>query len=80
MAIFSNRNSSPQNPAPADAAADKSRAPAGLVPSAEDLRRRARHRLIGSAVLVVAAVILFPLVFDAEPRTVSPTIPIVMDD
>ena len=70
MAIFSNRNSSPQNPAPADAAADKSRAPAGLVPSAEDLRRRARHRLIGSAVLVVAAVILFPLVFDAEPRTV----------
>lgn len=80
MAIFSNRNSSPQNPAPADAAADKGRVQAGLVPSAEDLRRRARHRLIGSAVLVVAAVILFPLFFDAEPRTVSPTIPIVMDD
>ena len=80
MAIFSNRNSSPQNPAPADAAADKGRVQAGLVPSAEDLRRRARHRLIGSAVLVVAAVILFPLIFDSEPRTVSPTIPIVMDD
>ena len=80
MAIFTNRNSSPQNPAPAEGAADKGRAQAGLVPSAEDLRRRARHRLIGSAVLVVAAVILFPLIFDAEPRTVSPTIPIVMDD
>ncbi len=80
MAIFTNRNSSPQNPAPAEGAADKGRAQAGLVPSAEDLRRRARHRLIGSAVLVVAAVILFPLIFDSEPRTVSPTIPIVMDD
>lgn len=80
MALFTNRNSSPQTSAPAEGAADKVRANAGLVPSVEDLRRRARHRLIGSAVLVAAGVILFPLLFDAEPRTVSPSIPIVMDN
>ena len=39
--------------------------------SAETLRRRAKHRLIGSAVLVLAGVIGFPLVFDTQPRPVA---------
>ena len=37
----------------------------------EHLRRQARHRLIGAAVLVVLAVAGFPLVFDTQPRPVS---------
>ena len=36
----------------------------------ENLRRRARQRLIGAAVLVVLAVAGFPLVFDTQPRPV----------
>ena len=42
-----------------------------IVPeSADVLRRRAKHRLIGSAVLVLAGVIGFSLVFDTQPRLV----------
>ena len=44
--------------------------------SAEVLRRRAKHRLIGSVVLVLAGVIGFPLVFDTQPRPVAVDIPI----
>ena len=44
--------------------------------SAETLRRRAKHRLIGSVVLVLAGVIGFPLVFDTQPRPVAVDIPI----
>lgn len=55
-----------------DAAATASAAPE----SVETLRRRARHRLIGSAVLVLAGVIGFPLVFDTQPRPVAIDIPI----
>jgi len=36
--------------------------------SMESLRKRVKHRLMGSAVLVVLAVIGFPLVFDTQPR------------
>ena len=43
---------------------------AAVPESADALRRRARHRLIGSAVLVLAGVIGFPLVFDTQPRPV----------
>ena len=43
----------------------------GPVESIEGLRRRARHRLIGAAVLVLVAVIGFPLVFDTQPRPVA---------
>ena len=39
--------------------------------SLEVLRKRARHRLIGSVVLVLAAVIGFPLLFDTQPRPVA---------
>lgn len=38
--------------------------------SVDALRRRARHRLIGATVLVLAAVIGFPLLFDTQPRPV----------
>ncbi len=44
--------------------------------TAEVVRRRAKHRLIGSAVLVLAGVIGFPLLFDTQPRPVAVDIPI----
>lgn len=37
----------------------------------EQIRTRARHRLIGAAVLVMLAVILLPMVFESKPRPVS---------
>ena len=45
-------------------------------PSIEVVRRRARHRLIGAAVLVLLGVLGFPLLFDTEPRPVSGDVPI----
>jgi DedD protein len=48
--------------------------------SLEVLRKRARHRLIGSVVLVLAAVIGFPLLFDTQPRPVSVDTPIVIPE
>lgn len=39
-------------------------------------RTRARHRLIGAAVLVIAGVIGFPLVFETQPRPIAVDIPI----
>lgn len=44
--------------------------------SLEIVRKRAKHRLIGSAVLVLLGVIGFPLLFDTQPRPVSVGIPI----
>jgi len=46
----------------------------------EVLRRRARHRLIGAAVLVLLAVIGFPMLFDTQPRPVAVDIPIEIPD
>lgn len=48
--------------------------------SIEALRRRARHRLIGAAVLVLAGVVGFPLLFDTQPRPLSVDIPIEIPD
>lgn len=45
-------------------------------PTIEAVRRRARHRLIGAAVLVLVGVLGFPLLFDTEPRPVAGDIPI----
>ena len=42
----------------------------------EVVRRRARHRLIGAAVLVLLGVLGFPMLFDTEPRPVAGDIPI----
>lgn len=48
--------------------------------SMEVLRRRARHRLFGSVVLVLTAVVAFPLLFDSQPRPVAVDTPIVIPD
>jgi DedD protein len=48
--------------------------------SIEAMRRRARHRLVGAAVLVLVGVIGFPLLFDTQPRPVPVDIPIEIPD
>ncbi|GAA4348847.1 hypothetical protein GCM10023165_35070 [Variovorax defluvii] len=48
--------------------------------SIEAMRRRARHRLLGAAVLVLVGVVGFPLLFDTQPRPVSVDIPIEIPD
>jgi DedD protein len=48
--------------------------------SVEAMRRRARHRLVGATVLVLAGVIGFPLLFDTQPRPVAVDIPIEVPD
>jgi DedD protein len=48
--------------------------------SIEVVRRRARHRLIGAVVLVLVAVVGFPLLFDTQPRPVAVDTPIVIPD
>lgn len=53
--------------------------PTRSVESADDIataRTRARRRLMGAAVLVIAGVIGFPLVFETQPRPVPVDIPI----
>lgn len=50
----------------ADTTARKNAEPRPTVP---DLRRRARNRLIGSALLVIAAIVLFSFLFDSQPRS-----------
>lgn len=45
-------------------------------PTIEAVRRRARHRLIGASVLVLAGVIGLPLLFDTQPRPIPVDIPI----
>jgi DedD protein len=44
--------------------------------SVEVMRKRAKHRLIGAVVLVLAGVVGFPLLFDTQPRPVAIDIPI----
>lgn len=48
--------------------------------SIEVIRRRARHRLIGATVLVLAGVVAFPLLFDTQPRPIPVDIPIDIPD
>lgn len=55
----------------------------GRVPQAESIevmRRRARHRLMGAAVLVGLGVIGFPVLFDTQPRPIPADIPIDIPD
>ena len=44
--------------------------------SVQSARTRARQRLIGAAVLVVAGIIGFPLLFETEPRPLPVDVPI----
>ncbi|MCM2252396.1 MAG: SPOR domain-containing protein [Ramlibacter sp.] len=46
----------------------------------EEMRRRARHRLIGAGVLVLIGVVGFPLLFDTQPRPIAVDIPIEIPD
>lgn len=48
--------------------------------SIEAMRRRARHRLIGAAVLVLLGVVGFPVLFDTQPRPIPVDIPIEIPD
>ena len=49
---------------------------AGQPETVDVIRKRAKHRLIGAAVLVLIGVVGFPLLFDAQPRPVAIDIPI----
>lgn len=48
--------------------------------SVEVIRKRAHHRLMGSVVLVLGAVVGLPLLFDSQPRPVAIDTPIVIPD
>ena len=48
--------------------------------SIEVMRRRARHRLMGAALLVLVAVVGFPILFDTQPRPIPVDIPIEIPD
>jgi DedD protein len=50
------------------------------VETVETMRSRAKRRLIGALVLVVAAVVGFPLLFDTQPRPVLVDVPIEIPD
>lgn len=59
---------------------DDPSAPAAQPESVEVLRRRAKSRLIGSAILVLIGVIGFPLLVDKQPRPVAVDLPIEIPD
>lgn len=61
---------------PSPARERRSAAPADDGADVQAARTRARRRLIGAAVLLVAGVIGFPLVFDTQPRPFSVDVPI----
>lgn len=61
----------------ADAKAATSNTPAESI---EVMRRRAKHRLLGTAVLVLVAVVGFPILFETQPRPVAVDIPIDIPD
>lgn len=48
--------------------------------SVEAMRKRAKHRLIGSAILVLIGVIGFPLLVDKQPRPIAVDMPIEIPD
>jgi DedD protein len=48
--------------------------------SVEAIRKRAKHRLMGAAILLLIGVIGFPLLVDKQPRPVAVDIPIEIPD
>ena len=82
MAFFKFRQrGQPSQPEPARGRGRKNEPAApGPQETIETLRRRARHRLIGAAVLVGLAIIGFPLLFDTQPRPVAVNAPITIPD
>lgn len=73
MAFFKFRFPGQQPVVPADGEAAASA-------TLEGVRRQARYRLLGSAVLVLVAVMVFPLIFDTQPRPVAVDTPIIVPD
>lgn len=69
MAFFKFRKGGDEHPTPPPAPE-----------SVEAMRKRARHRLIGAAVLVLVGVVGFPLLFDNQPRPIAVDIPIEIPD
>lgn len=69
MAFFKFRKAS--EPSPSDAQTTE---------PVEVMRKRARHRLMGAVVLVLTAVVVFPLLVDKQPRPVAVDIPIEIPD
>ena len=61
-------------------AGDEPLAPPAQPESVEVLRQRALHRLLGAAVLVLAGVVGFPLLFDRQPRPIPVDTPIEIPD
>jgi DedD protein len=59
---------------------DDQTAAAAPAESVEALRKRAKHRLIGTAILVLLAVVGFPLLVDKQPRPIAINIPIDIPD
>ena len=71
MPLFNFRRAGSSS-APSSASSAASAAPE----SVEAVRKRAKHRLIGASVLVLAGVLGFPVLFDTQPRPVAMDIPI----
>ena len=59
---------------------DEQAAAAAQPESVDVLRRRAKNRLIGAVILVLAGVIGFPLLVDKQPRPVAVDLPIEIPD
>ncbi|MBD9393913.1 SPOR domain-containing protein [Acidovorax sp. ACV01] len=78
MAFFKFRWPGQGEQAQAEKPSKRPRAP--QAESIEVMRRRARHRLIGAAVLVLVGVIGFPMLFDTQPRPIPVDIPIEIPD
>ena len=81
MAFFKFRQRGQPQPEPTRGRGRKNEpAASGPQETIDTLRRRARHRLIGAAVLVGLAIIGFPLLFDTQPRPVAVNAPITIPD
>ena len=80
MAFFKFRQRGQPQPEAAGRARGKEPVAPGPQETIDTLRRRARHRLVGAAVLVGAAIIGFPLLFDTQPRPVAVNAPITIPD
>ena len=72
MSIFNFR----RGRTPAQKSSSKGASAQAAPESVEAVRKRARHRLIGSALLVLLGVVGFPLLFETQPRPVPVDIPI----
>ena len=72
MAFFKFRNK--------DRAAKQSAQVSAPVQSLEELRRLAKYRLVGAAVLVLIGVVGLPLLLDRQPRPIPVNTPIDIPD